>query len=153
MCFEQLLGKIYQIESETFKNYKFKDTVALFDVVLQESLRLNLYQLLPAMAQMITDQRMRTAAGILRGHLLKARDMSLKRRFVQWRSTVGMQGFLSATFRSAAVAKTVSRVIRYQQRRSVVRYLHLWKQLLFSRKQRAAMSVQEGGLIESLMLD
>jgi hypothetical protein len=34
MCFEQLLGKIYQIESETFKNYKFKDTVALLDLVM-----------------------------------------------------------------------------------------------------------------------
>lgn len=34
MCFSQLLDKIYRIESETFKNYKFKDTVAIFDTLL-----------------------------------------------------------------------------------------------------------------------
>lgn len=37
MCFTQLLGKIYQIESETFKNYKFRDTIVLFETVLSES--------------------------------------------------------------------------------------------------------------------
>lgn len=112
MCFHQLLSKIYQIESETFKNYKFKDTVALFDTVLQESLRLNLYQLLPAMAQMISDQRIRTAAGLLRSHMIKIRQTALKKRFVQWRSTIGMKAFLSTTFRRAAVSKTICRVVR-----------------------------------------
>ena len=37
MCFTQLLGKIYQIESETFKNYKFRDTISLFETILEES--------------------------------------------------------------------------------------------------------------------
>ena len=34
MCFVQLLGKIYQIESDTFRNFKFRDTISLFDAVL-----------------------------------------------------------------------------------------------------------------------
>ena len=134
MCFTQLLGKIYQIESETFKSFKFKDTLALFDTILQESFRLNVYQLMPSMAEMLTSQRIRTAAGLLRAHMVKSRQGCLKRRFVQWRSTAGMQGFLSATFRQANLSKTIARVIRGWQRQSVIRYLHLWKQSLFSRK-------------------
>jgi hypothetical protein len=102
---------------------------------------------------MIHDQRIRTAAGILRGYMLKCKTMSLKRRFVQWRQTIGMQSFLTVTFRRAVLSKTINRVIRNWQRRSIVRYLHLWKQLLFSQKQRKALSVKEGGLIESLMTD
>jgi hypothetical protein len=82
MCFTQLLGKIYQIESETFKNFKFKDTLALFDTILQESFRLNIYQLMPSIVEMLTTQRIRTAAGILRAHLVKSKLLCLKRRFV-----------------------------------------------------------------------
>ena len=43
VCFSELITKIYQVESETFKNYKFKDALASFDLILQESFRLNLY--------------------------------------------------------------------------------------------------------------
>ena len=42
-CFTEILSRIYQVESETFKCYKFKDTLATLELIMQESHRLNLY--------------------------------------------------------------------------------------------------------------
>lgn len=42
-CFQEILTRIYQVESETFKSYKFKDTMGALELILQESHRLNLY--------------------------------------------------------------------------------------------------------------
>ena len=108
---------------------------------------------MPSLVEMMTKQRLRTAAGILRAHLVKSKFQELKASFVQWRSTIGMQRFLSATFKQAILAKAVNRAIKNAQRRSVIRHLHFWRQGLFSRKQQLSQHAHQGGLIESLMLD
>ena len=55
-CFQEILTRIYQVESETFKSYKFKDTMGALELILQESHRLNLYELLP---QLIDNLKLR----------------------------------------------------------------------------------------------
>jgi hypothetical protein len=45
--FKEIIGRIYSVESETFKSHKFKDTLSTLETLMHESHRLNLYQLLP----------------------------------------------------------------------------------------------------------
>ena len=33
-CFTEILSRIYQVESETFKQYKFKDTLATLEMIM-----------------------------------------------------------------------------------------------------------------------
>lgn len=33
-CFQEILTRIYQVESETFKGYKFKDTMGALELIL-----------------------------------------------------------------------------------------------------------------------
>ena len=56
-CFTEILSRIYQVESETFKQYKFKDTMATLELIMNESHRLNLYQLLPTLIDSLKYRR------------------------------------------------------------------------------------------------
>ena len=64
-CFQEILHRIYQVESETFKSYKFKDTMGALELILQESHRLNLYQLLPQLIENLKLRKIQAAAGML----------------------------------------------------------------------------------------
>lgn len=64
-CFQEILTRIYQVESETFKSYKFKDTMGALELILQESHRLNLYQLLPQLIDNLKVRKIQAAAGML----------------------------------------------------------------------------------------
>lgn len=45
--FSQITGRVYQIESNTFLNYKFKNVINLMQHLLEESYRMQVTELMP----------------------------------------------------------------------------------------------------------
>ena len=119
---------------------------------MNESHRLNLYQLLPTLIDSLKYRRVQAAAGLLQAQLTKRSLLRTKRYFVMWRQKSGLTQYLTSTFRNAALSKAVHRWVSNWQQKSLVRYVHIWKQLLFNQKQRMIDNTQTGSLIESILL-
>ena len=126
-CFQEILHRIYQVESETFKSYKFKDTMGALELILQESHRLNLYQLLPQLIDNLKLRKVQAAAGMLQSQLTKRKLMLQKQSFINWRTKAGLNQFLTRTFRHATLSKAVNRLVRNWSQRSSGRYFNLWR--------------------------
>lgn len=90
---------------------------------------------------------------MLQSQLAKRKMLQQKQSFVTWRSNAGLNQFLTRTFRQAALSKAVHRLVRNWSQRSTSRYLHLWRQLLFNRKQEIEQNSQGGSIVENLLLD
>lgn len=70
--FEEITQKIYTVDSETFKNYKFKDTARVIEAILSESHRLNLYAFVPHLVENAKMNRIVAASSLLKSVLTKA---------------------------------------------------------------------------------
>ena len=77
----------------------------------------------------------------------------MKQSFVVWRDNAGLNQFLTQTFRRATLSKAVHRLVRNWSQRSTSRYLHLWRQILFNRKQEIEQNSQGGSIVQNLLLD
>ena len=126
--------------------------MATLELIMNESHRLNLYQLLPTLIDSLKYRRVQAAAGLLQAQLTKRSLLRTKRYFVMWRQKSGLTQYLTSTFRNAALSKAVHRWVSNWQQKSLVRYVHIWKQLLFNQKQRMIDNTQTGSLIESILL-
>ena len=98
-------------------------------------------------------RKVQAAAGMLQSQLVKRKLMLQKSSFIKWRSQAGLNQFLTRTFRHAALSKTVHRLVRNWSQRSTGRYLHLWRQVLFNRKEEIHANSQTGSIVENLLLD
>jgi len=47
-CLQKVLVKVYSVDSEVFKNYKFKEVVGLFEEACVELHKVNFLEMLPS---------------------------------------------------------------------------------------------------------
>jgi len=90
---------------------------------------------------------------MLQSQLTKRTLMLQKQSFVSWRSKAGLSKFLTCKFRQASFSKVVHRLVRNWSQRSTSRYLHLWRQILFNRKQEIRQNSSGSSVMESLIVD
>ena len=63
---EILLVKIYAVDSETFKNYKFKEVARMFERLVVELQTFGILDFMPSLSKLILKMRYTTASALLK---------------------------------------------------------------------------------------
>jgi len=101
--------------------------MVVFETIIQESHRLNLYQLMPSLVSTLTQTRLVAATALLKSALTKRSLLNLKHRFTCWRASAGMEKLMTKTYRENTFARAVKRLVSRSQRLSTARMFALWK--------------------------
>jgi len=63
--FSQITSRVYQIESNTFLNYKFKNVINLMKHLIEESYRMQVTELMPQLLRTIQAHKIKAGLHIL----------------------------------------------------------------------------------------
>ena len=116
-----------RVESETFKNHKFRDVMAQVDQIIQESHRLNLYQLLPSVITELNHHKIAAGASILSSYVKRRNLRDFRAKFAIWKTNAGMVKYFTHSFKNAIFSRALTRVMTQMPRKDMIRLFHSWK--------------------------